>query len=275
MTASDLQRWSRDVAQDPGSSSFVPLARALRRQGRRDAALAVVLRGLERNPEHVDGHALLALLHVDAGERQKAGDEWETILRLDPHNFDARRGLGFLALERGESERAREHLHAAAEARPGDPTVEQALEVARRRQAARSAPPPAPPLAPSPTGELRDPARLFAPLAREAPFLGALVLDSRGLVLAGALADPAVGDAEALAGLLGPAIEEARRSAELLDLGGWDGMMLHCEGAFLHVSPVADSVVVLAARGGAPAGWVVRTARRAQDLARGFLEGNG
>lgn len=277
MTASDLQRWSRDVAEDPGSSSFVPLARALRRQGRRDAALAVVLRGLERNPEHVDAHALLALLHVDAGERQKAGDEWEMILRFDPGNFDARRGLGFLALERGEPGRAREHLQAAAQARPGDATVEQALDVATRRDAARSAaaeaaPPALPPAPPATEAGTSDPARLFAPLAREAPFLGALLLDGRGLVVAGSLADPAVGDGETLAALLSPAVDEARRSADLLELGSWDGMMLHCEGAFLHVAPVGDSVLVVAARGGAPAGWVVRTAGRARNLARGFLE---
>ena len=100
MTERDLQRWSREVAEDPGAPSFVRLARAYRRQGRRQAARDVVVAGLGRHPEHVDAHALLALLHVESAERERARDEWETVLRLDPGNFDASRGLGFLALRR-------------------------------------------------------------------------------------------------------------------------------------------------------------------------------
>ena len=304
MSISDLQRWSRDVAEDPASPSFLPLARAYRRQGRRDAARALVLRGLERNPEHVDAHALLALLHVDAGERERAGDEWEMILRLDPENFDARRGLGFLALERGELPRARRHLEAARNARPGDPTVDQALQVLVRREVPRSGdgvragtPARATPAAdgsantggaprgataptarsvapgPSPSSDgAVDPARIFEPLAREAPFLGALLLDRSGLVLAGGLSAAATGDGEALGALLSPAIDEAVRTADLLELGGWQGVMLDCEGAVLHLAPVAEGVLVVAARQGAPAGWVVRTASRARALALRFLE---
>lgn len=274
------------MAEDPGSPSFVPLARAYRRQGRRDAALSVVLRGLERNPEHVDAHALLALLHVDAGDRETAGDEWEMILRLDPGNFDARRGLGFLALERGELANASTHLHAAAESRPGDPTVAQALEVlARRKKGGQGAPAgaaaaPAPTPAPTPTVPAaddgrRDPTRLFDPLGREAPFLGALLLDGRGLVLAGSMAPGASGDGEALGALLSPAVDEAMRTVQLLGMGGWEGVMLECEGAALHLAPAGDGVLVLAARTGTPAGWVVRAASRARDLARDFLEETG
>lgn len=268
MTASDLQRWSRDVAEDPGSPSFVPLARAYRRQGRPDAALSVLLQGLERNPEHLDAHALLALVHVDAGERQKAGDEWAIILSLDPDNFDARRGLGFLALERGDLAKARTHLQAAAAARPGDPMIRQALDVLDRREKAHAGPP-----ARREEARSRDPARVFEPLAAETPFLGALVLDRRGLVLAGAMQEGPAGDGEAFGAMLSPAIDEAARTVELLGMGGWDGLLLDCEGAVLHVTPTPDGVVVLAARPGTPAGWVLRTAGRARDLARRFLKG--
>lgn len=271
MNGPDLQRWSRDVAEDPGSPSFVPLARAYRRQGQRKAALNVTLRGLERNPEHVEGHALLALLYVDAGERQKAGDEWDTMLRLDPDNFDARRGLGFLALERGDLESARIHLRAAAGVRPGDPSVGQALEVLARRQVATAGSEDVGP--PAAAAGATDPVRLFDPLARETPFLGALLLDHRGLVLAGGLSAPSVGDGEALGALLSPAVDEARRTVALLELGSWEGMLLDCDAAALHVAPAGEGVLVVAARNDAPAGWVVRTAARARELARRFLEG--
>ncbi|NIP83747.1 MAG: tetratricopeptide repeat protein [Gemmatimonadetes bacterium] len=125
----DIQRWTREVAEDPGAHAFVRLARAYRRQGRRAAARNVVLRGLERNPEHLGGHALLAVIHVEEGDRQLAEDEWETVMRLDPDNFDASRGLGFLALERGELDVARRHLDNAARMRPDDPVVAEARQV--------------------------------------------------------------------------------------------------------------------------------------------------
>ena len=266
MTGVELQRWSREVAEDPGAPAFVPLARAYRRQGRRTAARDVLLRGLERNPEHVEAHALLALLHVEEGERQRAGDEWEIVLRLDPQNFDASRGLGFLALERGDLTASRRHLDKAAAARSSDPAVQQALAVLNRREAKAAS---------APAGVMdgrREPAGAFEGLSRDAPFLGALLMDARGLVLAGSLKGPGGAAGEALGALLSPAVDEARRTVAMLKLGDWTGMMMDCQDALLHVAQLGDALVVLAARRDAPAGWVVRTAARAHELARAFLE---
>lgn len=266
MTAAKLQRWSREVAEDPGAPAFVPLARAYRRQGRHDAARDVLLRGLERNPEHVDAHALLALLHVEKGERQRAGDEWEIVLRLEPDNFHARRGLGFLALERGDMTAARRHLETASAVRPDDPAVRQAFDVLTRRESRRAS------VAPAQTDGRREPSGVFTALSRDAPFLGALLMDAQGLVLAGSLSRPGGAAGEALGALLSPAVDEARRTVAMLRLGEWQGMMMDCERALLHVAPLGDALVVLAARSDAPAGWMVRTAVRARDLARAFQE---
>ena len=58
--ATDLRRWSAEVARDPAAPAFVPLARAFRRQGRRDAALRICLRGLEHNPVYGAIHEVAA-----------------------------------------------------------------------------------------------------------------------------------------------------------------------------------------------------------------------
>lgn len=261
MNEREIERWSREVAEDPGAPSFVRLARAYRSQGRREAAREVVLQGLAHHPEHIGAHQLLAVIHVEEGEREQAGDEWETVLALEPGNFGASRGLGFLALERGDLEAARRHLETAAEARPDDPAVTRALEVLERREADRDGEP-----------EARDPTRLFDPLAGEAPFLGAVVLDGQGLVLAGRIETDGARE-QLLGALINTAVAEARRTTKMLGLGVWDGMLLECEDATLHVAGLPDEVVVLmAVRSGAPAGWAVRTADRAQALARSFLE---
>jgi tetratricopeptide (TPR) repeat protein len=127
--AADLQRWSEDVARDPASLAFVPLARAYRKQGRRDAALKLCLRGLEHHPTNVDGHALLALLYFESGHRAQAYDEWATVLRLEPEHFEALRGLGFYHLERGDDAAALRSLQRAALIRPRDLTVQEALKL--------------------------------------------------------------------------------------------------------------------------------------------------
>ncbi|HKJ92507.1 MAG TPA: tetratricopeptide repeat protein, partial [Longimicrobiales bacterium] len=197
----DVQRWSEEVARDPGAPSFVPLARTYRRQGRRDAALRVCLRGLERNPTHVEGHTVLALLYLEAGDREKARDEWATALRLDPGDFEANRGIGFLELERGAFDKAREHLERAAAARPADQPVQDALRLVRDKEREGKKPGRG-------ATSAGDPGRVFASLAGDGPYLGALVLDAQGLVLAGDLEGEAR-RAEMLGAVLGGALAEA------------------------------------------------------------------
>jgi tetratricopeptide (TPR) repeat protein len=344
----EMQRWSEDVARDPASLAFLPLAKAYRRMGKRDAALRLVLRGLERHSTHVEAHGLLALLYLDAGDRGKAADEWGMVLRLEPENFDALRGMGFHYLEQGDVGNARRHLQHALEQRPNDPAVREAFAMLRtavdtppapvqrdapvdpwaspdpwvgesvfanqppagvqtagpvtpdepwaaapvgadpwsiaeplptdlpnsaRPAAAPSAsvPAPAPARAPEHAGGQRDPSRVFDVLLKDAPFLGALILDQHGQLLAGTLASRD-GSEEALGAILGGAIDEAARTAGHLSLGAWKGILLESEGAVVHLSPLSQGLIVLvAARRDAPTGWVLRTAARAAQLAAQFV----
>jgi predicted regulator of Ras-like GTPase activity (Roadblock/LC7/MglB family) len=310
MTDRDMQRWSREVAEDPGAPSFVRLARAYRRQGRRGFARDLVVRGLARNPEHLDGHSLLAIMHVEEGDPVRARDEWETVVRLEPGHFDASRGLGFLALERQDYNAARRHLEAAACARPGDQTVAQALQVldwkttgAESREpgpqssdrhgadaaadAAADAPArldaeapgatvpdseaPTPDIGPS--GTPRGSEGLFHALDGEPCFAGALILDAQGMVLAGALAREGQDSGALLGALLDGVVAEANRTTDLVQLGRWEELMVECENATLHVAPLDDGAVVVSKlQPRTPAGWVVRLGATARSLARRFME---
>lgn len=313
--AADLQRWSEEVARDPASLAFLPLARAYRRQGRQDAALRLCLQGLRAHPSHVDAHALLAVLHLDRGDRMRAADEWSTVLRLDTSNFDALRGLGFCYLEEGGLSQARHHLERAALVRPGDAAVREALRLIRERidvaaeragfaparpgttggaaaQHASAAGDPQPALPREPTRSRAtepvspalpakpgangtgyhplEPATLFDTFLTPGPLLGAVVIDERGLVLAGRIGDDA--DVGALGAVLGGAVAEATRTVTHLGLGAWTGVLLDTDSALLHLAPVGGgSSVLLAARRDAPKGWVLRTAEQAATIARRFL----
>ncbi|MGH7445388.1 MAG: tetratricopeptide repeat protein [Longimicrobiales bacterium] len=333
----DLQRWSEELASDPTSIAFLPLARAYRRQNRGDAAFRLCLRGLEHHPDNTEAHGLLALLYVDRDDHARAADEWAFVLRLDPSNFEALRGLGFCLLQDGELPRARTHLEHAALIRPDDAAVRDALRLVIERSEQERATAPAseqdepwmqtpdpsayapaedgaapyatPEPAPYATPEVyatpepaaystrepepwaaappaadasaaqphvtssssADPTRLFDTIVG-GPVLGALLLDTRGMVLAGAL-DRDTHAVEALAAVLGGATGEAARTAMMLGLGQWRGLMMETRQALLHIAPVdGDAVVLLVARADAPAGWMLRSAALAAVLAQQFLE---
>lgn len=322
----DLHRWSEELARNPASLAFLPLARAYRRLGRRDLALQLCLRGLDHHPTHVEAHALLALLHFEAGDRSRAAEEWATVLRLKPGNFEALRGMGFRFLEQNDVVRARQHLERAALIRPDDTTVQEALRLIRHREgaaargrpeptflrgpraepaAARAAPPPvpaepapvpasepaarrtppaaaplpppaAPPTRPAPRAtapvELPpDPTTLFDPLMGAGPLLGVLLLDRRGLVLAGSMRTEGA-SLEDLGAIIGAAIDEAIRTVEHLVLGEWQSLVLQSEGAVLQVAPVTEeALIIVAARHGTPMGWILRASAQAATLAEPYV----
>ena len=306
--------------------SFLPLAKAYRRQGRRDAALRLTLRGLEHHSDNVEGHSLLAMLYFESGQRVKAYDEWSMVLTLEPDNFDALRGMGFYYLEQEDHPAAKRHLERALSQKPNDPAVAEGLRIVRERlgeivaeeqpawepgsvgdwgtasvatvHAAAAgapvlpAPAPVPEVvpapAPVPVPEERpvtqtpspsapaladDPSKIFEPIMRGGQVLGALVLDTQGLVMAGSLSGEIGTRAETLGAILGGAIEEAVRTAAQLSLGSWSGVLLEADNAVLHISPVSEGMIVLlAAERNAPAGWVLRSAQQAAFLAKRFLE---
>ena len=308
----DLQRWSEDVARDAASLSFLPLARAYRRQGRRDAALRLCLRGLEHHPSNVEGHALLAIIYFESGQRLKAYDEWSMVLTLDPDNFDALRGMGFYYLEQEDNEGAKRHLERAAAIKPNDPAVQEGLRMIAERTGQIEAPTRLPlepweqeavgwtkpakrtepaqevefaPAQPAPILQAAavvasgtapdDPTHLFDSIMRGGQVLGALLLDAQGMVLAGSLGGSIGAQTEALGAILGGAIEEAVRTAQHLSLGNWNGILLEADTAVLHFAPVQEGMIVLlAAQRNAPAGWVLRSAHQAAALATKFLETN-
>lgn len=131
-----VRRWQNEVARDPGSPSFIPLADHYRGRGRFDVARRVCTRGLQRNPEDVEGHYVLGRIYRDLGDLERAGDEWDIALRLDETHVAARRALGLLRLEQGDRRSAQLHLRRALRNDPDDPRIQRAisyLEGAGRR----------------------------------------------------------------------------------------------------------------------------------------------
>ncbi len=292
VTPARIRAWSEEVARDPDTLAFLPLAEAYRQAGRRDAALRLCLRGLERHPTHVEAHYLLGRLYREGGEPVKAFDEWDMALGLDAEHRGARREMGLLCAERGEWGAALGHLERAAAADPDDEEVRDALARARTRGGAP--PSPAAPAAPEATAAEAPPApRVEAPaapgaasawdaaqaefrgLAAERGIVGALLMDGHGFVVAGEMRAGETDRAPEVAAALHGASAEAERALRHLGLGAWRGMLVETPETVVRIAPVEDSMLAVAAGREVPTGWVLRVASRAAAVAGRLLGAGG
>jgi tetratricopeptide (TPR) repeat protein len=300
-TPMQVRQWSDEVAADPASLAFLPLAAAYRGQGRRDAALKLCIRGLEKHPDNVEAHYLLGLLYREGGDALKAFDEWDIALALDPEHAGSRREIGLVAYARGDHATAVRHLERALETDAFDQEVRTALEDAwsqsrgggGRSSASRPAPVPAPPSAPAaapppptPAAPVATPPASadthfdaamgeFAALSAERGIVGAVLLDDQGFVLAGQMTVAGVDRAPEIAAVLSGASSEASRALGHLGLGAWKGILVETPEAVVRLAPAGDGMIAVAGRREVPTGWTLRVAARARDAALRFLGAGG
>lgn len=306
-TPQQVRQWSDEVAADPGSPAFRPLAEHYREAGRADAALRLVIRGLERHPHDVEAHHLLGVLYREGGDETKAFDEWDIALALDPEHFPSRRAIGMLLAGRGEWDAAERHLEKALEGDFTDQEVRALLEEihGRRRDvrgrrgapavapveapprqpaaapaAPAAAPPPDPAAASGAGSEVRSEfdaleAELGA-LGGERGIVGAVILDPQGFVVAGTMHVGGRDRGPEIAAVLSPASSEAERAVRHLKMGGWKGILVETADAVVRLSPTPDGgMVAVAGRCDVPMGWVLRVASRVKDAAVRFLRAGG
>jgi tetratricopeptide (TPR) repeat protein len=278
----DVRALTATLARDPTSLVYAELAQALRRRGQHDEALRVVLHGLARHPHHADGHDALARIYADLGDMDRAGLAWGKVLDIAPETPGALKGVAYVRFRQKDAPAAAALLERALALDPGDDEARRALDTVRRAAlddgfAGRE--PPAPGDRP-PAVE----AGALPPRVRPAVFSGfdrstadILLLDERGLVVAGGLAAADGGDvsevaAAALAGVSG----EATRTGEYLGLGDWRTIVAEADSANLVMAPVGAGALLLVRRDRSmPVGLALRFAERARGTALAWLEGQG
>lgn len=297
--ADEIRRLSDDLARDPSSLAFMPLADALRRAGQLDVALRVALRGLDRHPYLADAHDVLARIHADRGDLERAADEWEMALRLNHAHGPARLGLGFIDFRRGNLESAEQRL-AAASGDDDDGSVAAALAHVRSALHARTechgsegdaarTPPSEParrqttpvswltPVSPPkiieyPTPDPSKAREVFANVL-DAADQTALLVDADGLILAGGYIDANGQDvADIVAAELAGVGGEAERAMRHLGLGAWTSMLVEADRSIVAMSPAPlGSLVVVGAARQTPVGLVRLLLDRAVTRARDWL----
>jgi tetratricopeptide (TPR) repeat protein len=267
--ADDITALSAELAHDPSSLVFIELGEALRVRGQLDAATSVAATGLEHHPNLADAHDLYARILADAGDVERAADEWGIALSLEPQHAGAHKGLGFVNFRRGDMDGALEHLELALAADPSDHSVVQALHTVRATASHSPTAPAAETLPAPPSG----PPAVFAGL--EGADSAMLLVDGQGRVMAGGLKTSDGADvADAVAAYLAGVSQEAERTSRLLELGEWRWIMAEAEEGNLQLSAPAPNTLLLLVRDrSVPAGRLARQAARATEVARRWLEG--
>lgn len=254
----EIRLWSDELARDPGSLVFLPLAEAMRRQGQLDLAWKIVVRGIERHPQNAEARDLLARIQADRGDIASAYEEWNMLLALAPGHVGALKGMAFVRFQQGDLAEA-EQLLTEAHRLEGTPGVEQALATVRRSAAipvvsdadAPDEPPPFP----------ADPRDLFTDVLGEGR--QAMLLDAGGLVLAGAHAATDGRDvAQEVGAHLSGVSDEANRATRHLGVGAWRSIVFETEHALVALAPAvaneSSGLLVVAADHATPLGLLRR-----------------
>lgn len=284
MDAEAIRTMSEQLADDPTSLVFLPLAEALLARGELAHASRVARRGADRHSRRADVHDLVARVALAMNDEASAERAWQASLAIAAEFGAAHRGLGFLCYRQGRWDDAEAHLSRARAATPGDPSLEaawQALQLARRESArieeeAASAPEPGSEPGSGPSGTPTTDshwagATLFDAILGESAQV-ALLLDSDGLVVAGRYETADGADLGSVIGAhLSGVSDEASRAMRHFGLGAWTRMQLESEAATIVMAPAETGVTLVAAPREVPLGFVRRTLDRCVAQARAWL----
>lgn len=89
------------------------------REDRPDDAIGLILRAIERQPQHILAHASLAQIYQDQGDHQRAVRHFSRALKGDKNNADILHGLGLSLYKLNRLTEARQAFYRAIESQPG------------------------------------------------------------------------------------------------------------------------------------------------------------
>jgi predicted regulator of Ras-like GTPase activity (Roadblock/LC7/MglB family) len=274
--ADEVRLWSDELARDPSSLVFLPLAETLRRQGQLDLARKIAIRGLERHPHNPDAHDQLARILADRGDLQAAFDEWDMVLRLVPAHVGALKGMAFIRFQQGRLAEA-ERLLKQVPGHGDDSDVSAAignLRLGVQTPASGSIAIPAAPI------DTTDPRQLFANVLGNGQ--SAILLDRGGLVFGGSYYSAGRDVAQDVGASLSGVSDEANRASRHLTMGAWRSIVFETEAAVVTLAPApalgalaAGGLLVVVAPPGTPLGLLKRLLERCVAHVSSWLSAGG
>lgn len=108
-----IRRYEEQLARDPDSPAFAPLAEAYRKAGRTREAIALCEAGIRRFPDYTMARVILAKAYLAEGNEEGTLAELSAVVARVPGDVQSHRMLAELTLKRGDLERAVAHLERA------------------------------------------------------------------------------------------------------------------------------------------------------------------
>lgn len=116
-------RWESELESDRPSGVFLQLADEYRRLGRTGDAVAVLEKGLGRNPNHPAALVALGRCRLEMGQAADSTEVLERVIAADPTQMVAYRLLVEGYVERGMAEEARQRLRVYSLLNDADPEI--------------------------------------------------------------------------------------------------------------------------------------------------------
>jgi tetratricopeptide (TPR) repeat protein len=97
----EIARLRAQLAKDPGSKLFMPLAEEYLKAGMAGEAVSTLENGLNANPYYMSAKVLLGKAYLQSGDTVKAKEQFEAVVKAIPDNLLAHRKLGEIYLGMG------------------------------------------------------------------------------------------------------------------------------------------------------------------------------
>ncbi len=143
-TFSEIKKFEDQLAKDPKSYCFAPLADLYRKLGLLDEAISVAQRGVELHPSYVGGLVSLAKAYFEKGQKQESRAVLERLVTITPENLMAQKLLAQTCLDTGDIAAAEKAFQVVLALNPADSESRIALDSLAKFTAPAKAAPVAP-----------------------------------------------------------------------------------------------------------------------------------
>jgi len=120
---SKIGEYEEELARNPGSDVFVPLAEAYRKMGLLEEASAAIEKGLPHHADLVAAHVAQGRIRAQQGDLEGAVFAFEQALHRDAQHVQGLKGLARVRLMQNAPQMAIPVIKKLAELRPDDPDV--------------------------------------------------------------------------------------------------------------------------------------------------------
>lgn len=116
----NIEKLKERVSKDPTSKLFVPLAEEYRKAGMHDEAIEVLKAGIESQPGYMSARAALGKIYLEKDMKLEARDEFEKVVKAIPDNLFAHRKLADIYMDIGQRQKAIEQYRTVLALNPMD-----------------------------------------------------------------------------------------------------------------------------------------------------------